>query len=313
MTNSLASSRRRCARLVVVAALLAGAGGVARADEPRVLVLPFSGSVPGAPDGTVRLTQVVARAAGLTGAEVVVGQATFADAATLAGCSDETPECFKQLADSLRVDQVVIGDVRPTPDGGSVTITLKHFEEGEIHEKSLTVSAGSIDDMVKRVAREVPRLMVPGGETSEPPPDRIPSTAPERDPVVAPPPAPVERDRDRPGRVGVLPWVLVGTGVALAGAGGGFLYAAKKKQDDADAAPIHDADDFERLVDIEDKGERYTRIGQGLLIGGGVLVAGGVVWAVVRRASGSDDAEPAMAVTAAPLPGGVGLALSRAW
>ncbi|HEU5056908.1 MAG TPA: hypothetical protein VFU21_10305 [Kofleriaceae bacterium] len=305
------TARRLSTGLLAAAVLLAG--GVARADEPRVLVLPFSGSVPNAPDGTTRLTQVVARAAGLTGAEVVMGQATFADAAALAGCSEETPDCFKLLADSLRVDEVVIGDVTPTADGGSVTITLKHFQQGSVDEKSLTVSAGSIDEMVKRVAREVPRLMVPGGDTSEPPPDRIPTTAPEREPVDARP-APVDRDDDRPGRVGAMPWFLMGTGVALAAAGGGFLYAARKKQDDVDGAPIHDADDFERLVDLEDKGERYQRIGQGLLIGGGVLVAGGVVWALVRRASGSGEAsEPTMALDAAPLEGGAGFVLSGAW
>ena len=304
------TSTPRSIQSAIVATILA-IGGLARADEPRVLVLPFSGSVPNAPDGTQRLTQVVARAAGLTGAEVVIGQATFADAATLAGCSEETPECFKQLADSLKVNEVVIGDVAPTPDGGSVTITLKHFQNGEINEKSLTISAGSIDDMVKRVAREVPRLMVSGGETSETPPDRIPTTEPEQRPAEPPPP---EHDRQRPGRIGLVPWVLMGTGVALAGAGGGFLFMAKKKQDDVDGAPIHDADDFERLVDLEDKGDRYTKIGQGLLIGGGAVLATGVVWALVRRASGSDEStEPSLAVDAAPLDGGFGFALSRAW
>jgi hypothetical protein len=304
--------RRRARTGLAVVLVIAASSGLARADQQRVLVLPFSGSVPNAPDGTQRLTQVVARAAGLTGAEVVIGQATFADAATLAGCSEETPECFKQLADSLKVNEVVIGDVAPSADGSSVTITLKHFQDGQINEKSLTVS-GSIDEMVKRVAREVPRLMVSGGETSETPPDRIPSTtAPAAEPAPAAP-AP-ERDTGRPGRIGTFPWVLMGTGVALAGAGGGFLFMAKKKQDDVDGAPIHDADDFERLVDLEDKGDRYTKIGQGLLIGGGAVLATGVVWALVRRASGSEEtSEPSMAVQAAPLDGGVGFAVWRAW
>ena len=299
--------------LVGAALVVAGGGGPARADEPRVLVLPFSGSVPDAPDGTARLTQVVARAAGLTGATVVIGQATFADAAALAGCSDETPQCFGQLAESLRVDEVVIGEVKPAADHRSVTITLKHFQEGRIDEKSLTLSAGSIDDLVKRLAREVPRLLVSGGETSEPAADPVPSAAPEQ-PVDRPPQEPAGGDRGRRSRIGLLPWVVMGTGAALAGAGGAFLYAAKKKQDAVDAAPIHDADDFDRLAALEDKGDRYTRIGRGLLIGGGVIVAGGVAWALVRRASGSDGgSEPTMALEATPLDGGVGFAFSRAW
>jgi hypothetical protein len=303
---------RRAHTVLAVVVAIAAQSGLAHADQQRVLVLPFSGSVPNAPDGTQRLTQVVARAAGLTGAEVVIGQATFADAATLAGCSEETPECFKQLADSLKVNEVVIGDVAPSADGASVTITLKHFQDGQINEKSLTVS-GSIDEMVKRVAREVPRLMVSGGETSETPPDRIPATTtPVAGPVPAAP-AP-ERDTGRPGRIGTLPWVLMGTGVALAGAGGGFLFMAKKKQDDVDGAPIHNADDFERLVDLEDKGDRYTKIGQGLLIGGGAVLATGVVWALVRRASGSEETdEPSIAVQAAPLDGGAGFVVGREW
>jgi hypothetical protein len=202
--------------------------------------------------------------------------------------------------------------VTPTPDGGSVTITLKHFQGGEIREKSLTVSAGSIDDMVKRVAREVPRLMVSGGETSEPPPDRIPATSPEQRP--SEPAQQSDTGGGRRGKIGPWPWVVMGAGVALAGAGGGFLYAAKKRQDEVDSAPIHDADDFDRLVDLEDQGDRYTKIGQGLLIGGGVVLAGGVAWALYRRASGADgEAEPAMALDASPLEGGVGLSLSGDW
>lgn len=305
--------RRWTGTALVAAALVVAGGGPVRADEPRVLVLPFTGSVPDAPDGTARLTQVVARAAGLTGATVVIGQATFADAAALAGCSDETPQCFELLAQSLRVDEVVIGEVTPAADGRSVTITLKHFQEGRIDEKSLTMTAGSIDDLVKRVAREVPRLLVSGGESSEPSTDPVPSAAPAQR-ADRPLHDPADGDDGRRGRIGVLPWVVMGTGVALAGAGGAFLYMAKKKQDAVDGAPIHDADDFERLVDLEDKGDRYTNIGRGLLIGGGVIVAGGVAWALVKRASGSDrGSEPTMAFEAAPLDGGVGFAISRAW
>ena len=298
--------------LVAAALVVAGGGGPAGADEPRVLVLPFSGSVPDAPDGIARLTQVVARAAGLTGAEVVIGQATFADAAALAGCGDETPQCFQQLAESLRVDEVVIGEVTPAPDRRSMTITLKHFQDGRIDEKSLTMAAGSIDDLVKRLAREAPRLLVSGEEAGEPA-DPVPGAAPAQQPA-RPPPEPVDGDGGRRGRIGLLPWVVMGTGVALAGAGGAFLYMAKKKQDAVDGAPIRDADDFERLVDLEDKGDSYTNIGRGLLIGGGAVLAGGVAWALYKRASGSDrGSEPTTALEAAPLDGGVGFAISRVW
>ncbi|HEY8145508.1 MAG TPA: hypothetical protein VIG06_22665 [Kofleriaceae bacterium] len=306
---------RRWTGIALVGAALgvAGGGGPARADEPRVLVLPFSGSVPDAPDGTARLTQVVARAAGLTGATVVIGQATFSDAAALAGCSDETPQCFEQLAESLRVDEVVIGEVTPAHDRRSVTITLKHFQGGRIDEKSLTVPAGSMDELVKRVAREVPRLLVSGGEPSEPAADPVPNIAPAQQ-ADRPLPEPAQADRGRRGRIGVLPWVVMGTGVALAGAGGAFLYMAKKKQDAVDAAPIQDADDFDRLVALEDKGDRYTNVGRGLMIGGGVILAGGVAWALVKRATGSErGSEPTMALEAAPLDGGVGFAISRTW
>jgi hypothetical protein len=297
---------------VFAAALLLGARP-ALADEPRVLVLPFSGSVPGTPDGPARLTQVVARSAGLTGADVVMGQATFADAAALAGCAEETPECFSQVAASLKVDQVVIGDVQPTSDGRSVAITLKIFQDGAIREKAVTLPATSMDDLVKRLAREAPALFVPGDETSAPPPE--PAPGPELTPDPRPAPAPERPASSSRPRTGALPWILVASGAAIAGAGGGFLFAAGKKQDEVDGAPISDADDFERLAALEDKGDNYTKIGNGLLIAGSAVLVTGAVLVVMRGMAGGDD-EPetsAVSVGATPIEGGFGIAVARPW
>ncbi len=306
--------RRGAGRRAAIAAALAMvlAPAVARAEEKRILVLPFSGSVPGAPDGPARLTKVVARAAGLTGGEVVMGQATFADATTLVGCSTETPECFGQLAASLNVQEVVIGDVQPAA-GGQVAITMKIFQGGEVRESSLTLPAADLDKLVARLAREASALFVPDG-AAPPEPEPAEPVAVVPPPAAESTPAPVPRDDGGGARrgIGLLPWVLIGGGVALAAGGGAVLYLGGKRQDDVDGAPIHDADDFDRLVELEDEGDRYLTIGAGLAIAGGAVAATGVVLAILRARSGGDDGETSSSVSVglAPAPGGVGISVS---
>jgi hypothetical protein len=307
--------RRRAAFLAVVVSFVLPAS--ARADDKRILVLPFSGSVPGTPDGPARLTKVVARAAGLTGGDVVMGQATFADATTLVGCSTETADCFAQLAASMGVQEVVIGDVQPVPGGTDVAITMKFFQNGEVRDASLKLPAGDMDKLVARRAREASKLFVPDGEEAPPPPAEPPPPAPAPTPAPTPLTSAPPRDDGGGARhgIGVLPWVLVGSGVVLAGAGGAFLYLGGKRQDDVDGAPIHDADDFDRLVELEDEGDRYFKIGTGLAIAGGAVMATGAVLAIVRRMRdhGDGGGEQESAVSVGVVPAGDGLGVGLSW
>lgn len=314
---------QRVAPLLVACALICQASA-ASGQKRRILVLPFAGEVPGHPDGASRLTDVAARAAGLTGGEVVRGQATFADATTLVGCSDETAECFGQLAASMSVDQIVIGNVESVADSTDVTVTMKWYENGEVHETSLTLPATDIDTLVARMAREASVLFVPGGaapeptepeQPTEPGPPKVAEDESEPQPLPQPlvaDPGP-RRDRSAMSRIGTAPWLVAATGVVLVGAGAGFWMLSGKRQDEVDEARLSSVSDFERVAELEDEGARYALIGNGLAIAGGVVLTSGVVWAVMRSMS-DDDSSRGMAQTvqlgAAPMAGGMGLSLT---
>lgn len=274
----------------------------ARADELRVLVLPFTGEVPGAADGADRFTKVTARAAGLTGATVVEGQASFDDAATLAGCSEQTAECLGQIAAALRADKVVLGHVSASADGKSVIVALKVFESGALSEKTLTFPQEGIDKLVQRMAREASNLFVPGEE----PPPHVEEPAPA--PAAAPAPAPPPVEREEPSRGRVLPWIVLGAGAALGATGGVFFYLGRDRQKQVDRAPTSDVDDFERLVELEDEGERYTLLGVGLMAAGGAAIAAGVVLFLIG--GGDDDDASATALAPLAVDGGVGLSFT---
>jgi hypothetical protein len=300
---------RRTAWFVLACLLLLC--GRADADRRRVLVLPLSGSVPGAPDGLPQLTEVVARAAGLTGEDVTIGRAPFADAAALVGCDEESVECFAALAESLRQDALVIGSVEPSADGSKVVVSLKVFRAGEIEEASFELAGESIDDIVEALARRLPRLFL--GNTTEP----APPPEPEAEPTAGPEPLPLVPDPSGPrdagpsGRgVGVAPWLVSGAGLALVGGGIGFLLVATSRQSEVNSAPIRDVDDFERLVEIEDRGARYMKIGNGLVIGGGLIAATGAALFVIRRMSGSGAyEETSVSVAPALIPDGAAVSV----
>jgi hypothetical protein len=307
MTHGRQGTRSRRGSVLLAAALvgLALAAGPARADSHKVLVLPFSGSVPGAPDAPRRFTEIVSHAVGLTGVEVVVGRASFADTATLAGCSEETPECIAQLAGAFHVDQVVFGALEPAADGKTVSVGLKFFHDGTIDDKSFSLDVGPIDAMTGTLAREVSNRFLPAGEQKQnPEPTPPPAPPPDNRPAPLPPPPPAEEGGFQLRRVGIVPWIVAGGGVALAAGGAGFLLVAHQRQNQVDDAPIHTASDFDHLKKLEDQGARYTTIGNVLLIAGGAAVATGAVLGYLAGRRGGEESGPPVAVGAAPLPGG---------
>jgi hypothetical protein len=299
---------------VVIVALLA-IGGHAAASPGRVLVLPLSGEVPGAPEAPSRLTQVVGRAAGLTGADVIIGEATFADAAVMVGCSEEAPSCLSMLADALQVDHVVIGSLAMTPDEASVVVTVKVFRNDEIEERAYHLPGDDLEGMVQTLARDLPGLFLPSSAAEPPPPAPVAKEPAPDEPAPAvtiaePTPPPSERSGGFDlRRVGPLPWVVTAGGVLLAGSGAGFLWMARDRQREVDRAPLRDLDDFHRVTALEDEGARYATLGNGLLIGGGAAVVVGVVLiALDARAAPARD--PALSLTPVPLSGGAGVTLT---
>lgn len=342
----MASSFSRRVVLAACLTAAVAAPGTAGAESKKVLVLPFEGELePGAPeDGLEQLTAVVARSSGLTGAEVNIGQASFSDTATLVGCSAADADCLGKVAASLRVDQVVIGVVESSGGAGSgdagsgdagaaepatVTVKLKLFRDGKVAARTLELPAPSFSAVLEGVARDAPALFVaapePGPGTNpeegpEPKPDnKKPTPPPGPGPSAAPPPAspdprvqpvaPPPRDDARfdVRRVHLAAWIAGGAGIALAGGGAVLLTMAHDRQQKVDGAPTSTADDLEHLQDLEDEGQRFTRIGDALLIGGGALVAVGGTLAVLQGLKVLGGEETAVSVAPVPLRGGGGI------
>jgi hypothetical protein len=297
-------------RTLLVLLVVALAPGAAHAEQKKVLVLPFSGDLPAnAPaDGLARLTAVVARSGGITGAEVNVGQASFADTATLVGCSTENAECLGKVAEALGVDQVVTGTVEVTGDGDTVVVELKLFKDQGVVEKSLELPAPSFAAVIEGLARDVPALFV---SERDPEPEPEPAPEPEPEPIAPPitePPS-IRDTAESSGGIGAAPWIVGAVGLAALGGGGALLYLARDRQDQVDSAPTASAADLDRLEELEDEGEQFTLAGNALLIGGGVAIAAAATLAVIRGLSGGDD-DGGVALAPMALPGGAGIHLS---
>jgi hypothetical protein len=294
---------------LALALLVLGPGARAGAAKRRVLVFPLTGAIPGDPgDGLERFTQVIARAAGLAGADVIVGSTSFDDAAALAGCGTADAACLGQVAAALSADEVVVGQVAPAAGGAGAVVTVQLFRAGAVDERTVTLHGPDVDAMETQLAREAPPWFVGPSSITPPPDDKITPPPPDE----PPPPPPGKRGF---ARVGTGWWVLAGAGVALAAGGGYFLMEGQSRQDEIDAAPTRTAQDLERLRELEDEGERDMKIGGGLLIGGGVLFA--VSGAIILYQGLSAEAAPAKAgrvdVGIVPLRGGGAVTLEVRW
>ena len=277
------------------------AGTASASAAPRqVLIFQLTGAVPDDPGGALgRLTQVVARAAGLTEAEVAIGQVTFEDTAALAGCGSTDAVCLAEIARALRVDDVVLGDVGLGAAAGTVDVSLTAFVDGTITQRTFTLSATTVDAMVAQLAREVPALFVGPSEGAP----TAPAAAPELPSHLAPgrPPAPPAAAEPPPAgeggfrveRTSTSAWLIAGAGLALAGTGVAFLAIASGRQDEVDAARLETVADFERVSALEDEGRRFTAIGDGMLIGGAVgLAVGGALILYQGLSPGGEHAPP---------------------
>ncbi len=286
------------------------AAAQAAAEGSKVLVFPLTGSVPGDPgDGLAQLTRIVARVAALTEGEVTISQAAFTDAAALAGCETEDAACFAKVAETLRVDGLIVGSVQPGEDGVSVAVTLERYDarSATIDRQSAVVPADSFDALRSSFLREVSRAFVGGDQGQVEPPTQVEPTPP----AVAPAPAPEPRDDAFDlRRVGKVPWIVAGAGVALAAVGTVYLIMAQSRQDEVDSAPTQTGADLDRLARLEDEGERYTTIGNVLLIGGVAVAIGGGAWAIYQATRRGPRPAPAVSIAPVPVRGGAALTLT---
>jgi hypothetical protein len=299
---------RGAALLLQAVAGLLLATAVAQASPRRAIVFPLAGEVPGAPKAPAQLTQVVARAAGLAGADVTVSATAFDEAAAMAGCAGADVACLADVAASVGADEIAVGLVRPR--GGAVVVALTLYRDGAITEHEFEL-AGDLDAMVKQLAQESATIFVGAARAAPAPAAEAPEPV---DPVTEPPPAPRAprpARRSGGGSAGVVGWVLVGGGVAAVAAGGYFGMRSSDAQEEIDAAPVGSGAELDRLAELEDRGARDAMLGNVLLVGGGALAAAGAAVLVYRHlsADGGGDEGGDVAITAVPLRGGAAVAL----
>jgi hypothetical protein len=241
--------------------------------------------------------------------------ASLDDTVLLLGCDPESDECLDQVAETLTVDGLVI----VKSDGSTTSVRLRHggSSENAALEGDSDAWAASVDAVfgvesaVEATTQDDPQDT---GETvGETVGEETGGTAEAgigeettADPVTGD----GRVERGALSQVRARTWYTLGGGVALLGAGAVFYGLAGSKQSAVDSHPTDTSEDFDRLVALEKKGERYTLWGNTLsLVGAGALVVGGVFLALDLRSDGDDDDDEG-GVSAVLLPDHVGLTYS---
>jgi hypothetical protein len=275
---------------------------IAHADDEapaQVLVIPLTGELDGdLADAPESFTELVANALAERGSDVVTAKAQGSDISGIAGCSAESSDCFREVAETIGVQAVVFGSVR-TDDDGKTIVTLTHVGlETDLRSRDFDVESTTTDDASEELRPKIDDFLanrpVETDEPVEPPP------------VVEPEPAPESPGFDF-GRVKTHSWATLGGGAAAMVLGAIFYSVASSKQSEVDEAPTETGEDIQRLMDLESSGKRYTTLGNVFMIGGGIAaVVGGVL--VVMQARSKPTERPT-AIGVAPTAAGDGMTI----
>lgn len=104
----------------------------------------------------------------------------------------------------------------------------------------------------------------------------------------APPPPPLPAEHGRvESRVSVWPWVTIGVGAGVLGAGGLFAVLSRNRYEDAERAS-----DGQSTVDLQRDADRYTDFANVGFVAGGTIVAGGVAWLLLQSAAVEAKTQP---------------------
>ena len=122
----------------------------------------------------------------------------------------------------------------------------------------------------------------------------------------------IEQEPERPGRgpsaLAIAGGAALGVGVAAAGVGGYFTYAAFDKGDQANGLDAGDADYQDRFDSLKGEVETNSTIAMAMYIGGGALAATGATLLIIDALSDKRGPETGKAdvvpFSASPVPGG---------
>jgi hypothetical protein len=312
---------RRSLAVTTAALALATATPAAADDDATILIVPLSGNLTGARKGLpAALTDSLELAAADAKLDAVSAQVSRGELSAVAGCADESPECFLQVADTLGASLVVVGELR-VGDGGKVTAHLSMIGTDTPRTDATFALVGADDsaltaDFVIKAAAFLSGKPIPKPEPDpkpDPAPDLKPDTKPDPtsdpqpDPIVTPPPN--RDDGFDIGRARGYSWAIAGGGIAVTATGLVFLGIADGKQSDVDDHPTDTVQDLEDLAELEDSGKRFNTLGNGMLIAGGIATTVGIVLIVKQSMTVPED-RGGVAITPVPLEGGAGVVVS---
>lgn len=254
----------------------------------RVLVLPLDGNAE--PALRAKLNLSVQKVARTSPGTVSLGDTTFSETAAAVGCDPAAPECAETVRATLGVDELVWGTTTWT-DGQTNLVVNRTIAKRRMQSASVLI--GPQDGSEKADAALAPLF---GGEA--------PVVTDQVPPIIEPvgPVAPAYDNRKR------------NKGIILASAGGvvfviGLALWSNKSsvQEDIDAAPTDEPEDFTRLEELESRAFKYAMVGNVMVLTG--LVVGGYGGWIIYQ----DRKERSVAVVPQVTPTSAGVAVGGTW
>jgi hypothetical protein len=265
---------------------------------PRsVLVLPLDGNAD--PSVRAKLNLSVQKLARKIPGKVSVGDTTFTETAAAVGCDPALPDCAEMVRATLAVDELVHGTAT-WKDGQTRLVVRRTVARQPTRSISVVLAA---EEPPEKSETPIGPLFDGSGGTTEPLAEPAPiEPAPPPTEAPAPPQGPSYSARKR------------NKGIIFAAAGGVTLVIGlalwsneSSVQGDIDDQAARDANDFERLEQLESRAFKYAMVGNVMVLAG--LALGGYgAWTLYQ-----DRNERRVAVTPQITPTTAGLAVGGTW
>ncbi|HWO18656.1 MAG TPA: hypothetical protein VNO30_07760 [Kofleriaceae bacterium] len=296
-----------CPRSPVLALLaLVALTTSAFAGPGKVMVLPLDGDAD--PAIRAKYSASVQRLARTLDAKVTTGNATFSDTAVAIGCDPKAPACAEDVRATLGVDELIYGTV--TKEDGKLVLVVRRVAKGKQRREVTTRLEAS--DAPARAESELQPLFQKSNDKSNDTTNDTTNDQTNDSPAggVSPqPPGPptAENPGDTPRtplrRQKVLGYAAVGGGATLLLISFALWSSASGLEDDIDAHPVANLNDFTSLVALEDTARSRAWAGNALFLAG--LAVGGLGGWILYR----DRKAQHTVVAPAPAPGGATLML----
>jgi len=249
------------------------------AQARKMLVLPLEGSAPA--DRRAALSNdVVTAARSGTGADVTLGDTTYAETAAAVGCAPEQAACAEQVRATLAVDELVYGTAET--ENGTTKVTITRVTEGAAPQTTTTTETGLA------TAFGAAPVETGSGSLAAPTSERGFFDTTERKVAIA---------------------LFAGSGISIA-IGLSLWSGANGLQDDIDSHPTTTRAQIDDLKDVEDRAASKALWGN-VLVFGGLAIAGAGAYFLYK--DHKRRSEPMLAPAPAPTGAGMTLVLRGQW